>query len=386
MRGPTALGRPLFPLLRSKHHLMLRFDGLLVLGWSRWRSCPSSWNIGSACTPTWSFCACLSRLRATLVLSPRPCLLASDQVCSRRIHCLSSWLRLETTHCWRAAYRVRLLTCGPNWFYARATPFFWFCRWFPRFPPMPNQETMVGPSCCVVCTDGGQIQGVQLRWAFDRHGWCFEPRQLTSKPSVRRHKTRPAPNVVRYCDSRILWCFSPNSKCGPFVWNLEDAFVEPGTFEASTFTWKLGNLNLFLEPLSNLEPFQSGTLANLSPLWKLEPFIVKPLWGTLGMWSLLGANIYVECRTWGNLGAKFPSFIGKANCWGKNKPGQNLNSYAVIQAKTAKTNDWSDLVPRNLLQSVVAALTWSFGTFRTFTWYPYLEPRNCLEPLHRTLT
>ena len=66
----------------------------------------------------------------------------------------------------------------------------------------------------------------------------------------------------------------------------------------------------------------------------------------------------------------------------KNKPMLNPNSYAVTQAKT---NGLCKLILLGTSE-YLGPLLGTLEPFGTFTWNPYLESRNPLEPLRRTLT
>ena len=140
-------------------------------------------------------------------------------------------------------------------------------------------------------------------------------------------------------------------KCGTSMWNLGNLnlYVEPlsnlETFKCGASMWNLGNLNLYVEPLSNLETFKCGaSMWNLR--WKLcgtwNPLSVEP-WGTwtfMWTWNLL--RVKPLCRTLGNLVPGFRplpkpprGFIGRtpsfSSCWGKNTLTTYIITYSPAQ-------------------------------------------------------
>ena len=162
---------------------------------------------------------------------------------------------------------------------------------------------------------------------------------------------------------------------------LLKTFETPGAFIWNPylvcFTWNLGIFrNLYLEPLlGTSEP--SGTLYDWNPY--LEPRnLPEPLLGTLILGTSEPSEPYLEPL----LGTSEPAGTFTWNPYSepRNLPEPLLGTY---------------LEPRSPPEPLLGTLTWNLGTCRnlylepllgtsepagTFTWNPYLEPRNLPEP------
>ena len=219
---------------------------------------------------------------------------------------------------------------------------------------------------------------------------CVELQRLQlNKPLQKRSPPFESVEGDHPLEPLLAW----NLHLKPFAWNLGTScilYLEPllGTSEpARSFTWSLlepFNWNLYLEPLHRLE-LLLGTSANL--------YIGTLAW-TFGTFrNLLGTSEPFGTFTW-NFGTfrnpHLEPLFGASEPLGTFPKNPFLELWNLPKTYLYLNLFWNSyLEPWNFGTSWVLYLEPFLGTWEppgTFTWNPYLEPRNLPEPLLGTLT